>query len=90
MEGGKDSGLCRIMDHVGWVCAVAVLAYSGGCFELEQSDIIHTLLPTGPLDRQGEDHVRNVVSSGQVLQPDEANAVHANKGRTILKFRFCP
>ena len=57
------------MDHVAWVCAVAVLAYIGGRFEVDQSDIIHTLLPTGLLGRQGEDHVKNVVSSGQFLGP---------------------
>jgi hypothetical protein len=35
--------------------------------DLEQSDIIHRLLPTGPLNRQGEDHDRNIVCPGQFL-----------------------
>ena len=48
---------------------VAVLAYIGGRFDLEQSDIIQTLLPTGRLDRQGEDNDRNIVSSGQFFGP---------------------
>jgi hypothetical protein len=38
-----------------------------GRLELEQSDIIHRLLPTGPLNRQGEDHDRNIVCPGQFL-----------------------
>jgi hypothetical protein len=29
----------------------AVQAYVGGCLDLEQSDTIHRLLPTGPLNR---------------------------------------
>ena len=46
------------------------LRHAGATFgrlELEQFDIIHRLLPTGPLNRQGEDHDRNIVCPGQFL-----------------------
>jgi hypothetical protein len=57
------------MDHVGWLCAVAVVAHIGGRFDLERSDIIHTLLRVGPVGWQGEDDDRNIVFSGQFLGP---------------------
>jgi hypothetical protein len=35
--------------------------------DLERSDIIHRLLPDRSLNRQGEDHNRNIVCPGRFL-----------------------
>jgi hypothetical protein len=45
------------------------VAHIGGRFDLERSDIIHTLLRIGPVGRQGEDDDRNIVFSGQLRGP---------------------
>jgi hypothetical protein len=54
------------MDHVGWLCAVAVVAHIGGRFDLERSDILHTLLRVGVLRQEGV-----IVAPQQISSPME-------------------
>src|ERR1700676_2975679 len=50
---------------------------AGGDDSLFEGHRNERLLGTGPLDRQGEDHDRNVVSSGEFLDPRCLNRLSA-------------